>query len=295
MRINFIRVTGRPLLTPNPLNKWEKDAVFNAAAIYENEVFYLFYRAVEHPNYSVIGLAISTDGINFSRLSEPIIKPEYDYEKWGIEDPRITKIDDTYYMYYTAWDNKTPRIAWATSKNLFKWEKQGLLKPLDLFANNKDCALLPEKVGEYYYLFHRPYPNINLVKSKDLINWEENKTILKVRKNNWDCERIGIAAPPIKTPCGWLTIYHGVDFYRYYRLGLCILDLENPEKVIWRCNDPALSPEEGWEKCGDVNNVVFSCGAVLINETLYCYYGGADKYIGLATFNVNPLLKKINS
>ncbi|MFW6281770.1 MAG: glycosidase [bacterium] len=289
------RVSDEPVLKPRKNLDWEKDAVFNCGAHYENGIFYLLYRAVTHhpgdPNRSYIGYAESSDGINFKRLEEPVLSPGMvPEESQGVEDPRITKINNIYYMLYTAYDSENAQVALATSKDLKKWERKGIIISKDLFGENKDAALFPQKFDGKYVVMHRPHPDIYISYSEDLFNWE-NHTCIMEPEYDWESEKIGGGATPIKTEKGWLIIYHGVDKDLTYRLGIALLDLKNPAKVIKRQKEPILEPELDWELKGDVNNVVFSCGAVLIDKELWVYYGGADTVIGAARADISSFLE----
>lgn len=301
MIIKLKRLTETPVLEAIKDNEWESKAVFNTAAVKKDDLYHLLYRSsdsefslnTEKPDpeekfISYIGYAVSTDGINFNRLRDPVFKGEGPQEDWGVEDPRITKIDDTYYMLYTAfggrdWDDF--RISMATSKNLIDWKRQGVV----LDEANKDAALFPEKINDKYLLLHRRPPNIWLAESEDLKDWKQHQVILETRENSWEEKKIGIAGPPIKTDKGWILIYHGVDKDHVYRLGIAVLDLEDPSKVIFRQREPILEPELKWEKEGLVPNVVFSCGAVEENEEIIVYYGGADTVIAAASFKKEDL------
>ncbi|MFW5787728.1 MAG: glycosidase [Halanaerobiales bacterium] len=290
------RVKENPVLTPRENVDWEKDAVFNSGVYYEKGTFYLLYRAVAHreddPNRSSIGYAWSEDGINFKRKDQPVLRPGVVAEEsQGVEDPRITKIDDKYHMFYTAYDNEKARIARAESENLLDWERRGIVFPWGQFGDNKDAALFSEKINDRYVLLHRPVPDIYLSFSDDLENWTDHQCIMEPTFD-WESKKIGTGAQPIKTEAGWLLVYHGVDRDSVYRLGIALLDLENPSQVIKRQSEPILEPETEWELQGDVNNVVFTCGAVLVDGQLWVYYGGADTVIGLARAPIADFLKK---
>lgn len=287
------RVEQNPILTPRPEVEWESGAVFNTAVVYDRGAFHLLYRAVKHPNYSSIGYAKSADGIHFERLNEPVLVPGVPEEKGGVEDPRVTKIGETFYMLYTAWngewDGQVCQVALATSNDLLHWEKRGIVLGYDLFGNNKDAALFPERIGGKYVMIHRPIPNIWISYSEDPFSWKDHVCIME-RQFEWEAKKIGAAGPPIKTDKGWLFIYHGVDERSVYRLGIALLDLNDPTIVLKRQAEPILEPEESWELQGDVPNVVFSCGALLFDRDLWVYFAGADKVIGLAKGNVGDFL-----
>ncbi len=306
--MKLTRHEANPVLAPRPDHPWEKDAVLNSAVVRENGTIHLLYRAVSHnpedPNRSSIGYAWSTDGIHFERLDTPVLQPgEFPGEDKGCEDPRVTRIGDSYYMLYTAWDEKESKVAMATSANLRDWTRLGVVLPYQLFGHNKNAALFPEKVGGKFLLLHRPMGHgeffglpadkplhIMLSKSDDLRNWGDHRVLMEARPGKWDERKIGIAGPPIKTEKGWLLIYHGVANDGTYRLGAALLDLDDPARVLKRQDEPILEPETRWERVGDVPNVVFSCGAALIGDELWVYYGGADTVIGLARGSVKEFL-----
>lgn len=318
------------LLEPIESNEWEQDAVFNPTAIKEKGTIHLIYRAVKHPNYSSLGYA-KIRGSKIKRLDKPLIIPTEDYEKSGVEDPRITKIDDIYYLLYTAWDGINARVAYAESKDLKNFEKKGIISPniklsdaiklvnstyyKDLWDKrlknygdsiiwDKDAALFPEKINGKYAMLHRLDPDIQIVyfnKFKDLQNdnfWEKyfaniEEYIVMQPKYVWESQKVGAGPTPIKTEKGWLLIYHGADDKRVYRAGVALLDLKDPKKVIYRSNDFLFEPEYEWEKKGDVNNVVFPEGAVVIKDKLHIFYGAADTVIGEAVVGLEDLLKQL--
>jgi predicted GH43/DUF377 family glycosyl hydrolase len=175
-----------------------------------------------------------------------------------------------------------------STKDFRTYQKHGCILP-DM--DNKDVVLFPEKINGKYVMLHRIFPNMWIAYSEDLVNWHDHKVLMHVQPDGWDCDRIGAGAPPIKTEYGWLNFYHGVDHKRNYRLGILLLDLEDPSKVIGRSAHPILSPEKDYEKVGLVPNVVFTCGAIPMDGRYFVYYGGADKVIGVATMDLNDLKK----
>jgi predicted GH43/DUF377 family glycosyl hydrolase len=297
------RVGNEPILTPRKNVPWEKDAVLNAAAIHAEGKFHLFYRAVAHnpgdPNRSCIGHAWSTDGVHFERADEPILRPgECPEETQGVEDPRITKLGDTYHLVYTSYNLKQIQISRATSKDLVHWMRHGIMFGCDQMGNNKNGGLFPEKIDGRYALIHRPMDRgepheMWLSMSDDLVTWKHHRRLLRARRGevDWEYTKIGIGAPPHKTDSGWLMVYHAVDRKFVYRLGLVLLDLKDPTKVLKRTNEPILEPAADWEVKGDVGNVVFTCGTILLGNELWVYYGGADTVIGLAKGDVREFLK----
>lgn len=318
------RYEKNPILEPIQEHHWETKMVFNCAAVYKNNKIYLIYRGrgedmAENIPISRLGLAIfKKDGITLEkRYKKPIFEPGTWYEIAGCEDPRITKLNGKYYMLYTAYlgrkaepffEEESTNIAMASSTNLVDWERHGLLLPTVL-EPEKNGVFFPKKIKGYYVLYYRIHPDIYVTYSKSLENpkWIRHKEIAGPRKDSWDSWKIGAGPPPLETKDGWLFIYHGVNEEGsridsliqkkrpklIYRLGVMLIDKNNPEKILYRSENPILEPKEKYEKEGFVPNVVFSCGAVIIKDTLFVYYGGADTVIGLATCKLSELLKLI--
>ncbi len=297
------RHPANPILTPTD-NWWENRWVYNAAAAVYRGRIHLLYRAQGLDWISRLGLAVlGEDGVTVvERSPRPVFEPATDnpWERLGVEDPRVTRMGDVYYLCYTAASlypalkrrvSKRPtpfgdgvpwrtRIAIATTRNLRHFRRRAIA-----FRNwdNKNGALFPRKFAGRYLLLHRIFPDIHLGVSRDLHHWHNYGPILRVRPGKWDSNRIGIAGPPLPTPYGWLLIYHGVDEQRTYRLGVALLDLEDPRRVLGRSDDPILEPEEAYERSGLVPNVVFSCGAVNYRGQILVYYGAADSVVCLAS------------
>lgn len=302
-----VRVKQNPIFEPIADHKWENKAVFNAAAIDIKDEVHLMYRAMGDENISVIGHAASKDGIKFARDPEPAYVPREDFEKKktggnsGCEDPRITKIGDTVYMIYTAYDGQNATRAALTSistkdflaRRWDKWATPQLTTPENI--NDKDTCLLPEKIKGQYMILHRIDPML-CADFLDTLDFKKNKItrcieIMGPRRGMWDSVKIGIAGPPVKTKDGWLLIYHGVSKSSTYRLGAVLLDLKNPGVVLSRSVDTILEPIEKYEREGVVNNAVFSCGQVARGDVLYIYYGAADTRMAVAKVSIKKLLK----
>ena len=262
-------------------------------------------------NTSTLGYASSKNGFEIDeRLSYPIYTPRESFEEKpkdndfsGCEDPRITKLDDTLYMTYTAFNGKMARVALTSIKvNDFIKQKWDFTKPILISSPdkyNKNCVLFPEKIKNKYVFLHRvDGENIWIDFVSDLSfkkeKWLGGKILLKPRKDKWDSEKIGAAAAPIKTDSGWLLFYHGVSrTSKHYRVGAVLLDLNNPKKVIARMNAPLLEPRMFYEEEGQVKNVVFPCNAVLRDNKIFVYYGGADSVVGVASIGLKKLIKAI--
>ena len=281
------RYAGNPILKPRQEHPWEARAVFNCAVVCHNGLFHMLYRAVAMNLVSTIGYAVSRDGFDWLRLDRPVLELANDFETKGVEDPRITRIGDTFYMVYVAYSEQGVRVSLAASSNLIAWERLGVILPDE---DNKDAALFPEQIGGYYYLLHRRPPDVWIARSDDLLHWTDHQIIMRPRPGTWEALKIGAAGPPVKTDQGWLFFYHGVEEGKVYRLGVALLDLNDPTVVLKRQEEPILEPEEEWERHGDVANVVFSCGQVMTEDTLYLYYGGADSVIGVATADKGQVL-----
>lgn len=292
MTFRLQRHPDNPILRPNPLNDWEALNVFNPGVIYHNNLFHMFYRAQGLDYVSHIGYAVSSDGVHFNRLQQPVFSPELEDEKRGVEDPRLTYLQDEgrFIMAYTAYGatgSITPRF--AESCNLIEWRRLGALVEGE---DNKDHVLFPRKIKGRYVSFHRRPPSIWLAYSNDpeLSNWGDFVEVMGPREDGWDSKRVGGGGAPIETEHGWLVLYHAYDFDHVYRLGVCLLDLDDPRRVISRPRDFIMEPEMTWELKGDVPTVVFSAANPVVDGAVYVYYGGADRLIGLATCALDELV-----
>jgi len=295
---------GNAVLEPIKENAWESQAVFNPATIREGEHVLMIYRAVEGDNYSTLGYAkLDRSGKILERWPQPILRREAPHEQRGVEDPRIAKFDDRYFLVYVAYDSVTVRTCLASTTDFKKIQKHGIIIP-DLW--DKDAMFFPELVKGKLILMHRIEPNIQLAFFNDMEHllkpekdyWQKHVAALDkytaMRPQFWwEAKKIGGGAPPIPTQEGWLVIYHGVDDKLVYRAGAALLDYENPLRVIARFRDPILEPERQFEKVGDVPNVVFPTGTALFDDELLIYYGGADKAIGMAKASLEELLHEL--
>ena len=311
--IELTRAKANPIIVPIPDNSWESRATFNPGALYLDGKVHIVYRAMSEDNTSVMGYAVSNDGIKIDyRATEPIYVPRESFEQKGhpggnsgCEDPRLTKVGDKIYMLYTAFDGiNPPRVAMTHIKEAdflkekWEWSKPILISPPDI--DDKDACIFPEKIKGKYLFLHRVGNDIDYAFSSDLKfknnTWLEESRWVTPRRGMWDSEKVCISAPPIKTDDGWVLFYHGVsEEDRFYRVGALLLDLKNPTKILARTDKPLFAPETKYEKVGQVPNVVFPCGAVLIKNTFYVYYGGGDSVIGVATVNSKKLLEVLKS
>ena len=315
-RIKQIRLTrfpGNPVIKPNPKLSWQSRAVFNPTALYEYGRVHLAYRAMSEDNTSVIGFASSGDGYTFEdQPPEPIYTPRENFEATlvpggnsGCEDPRLTRIDDTIFMLYTAFNGRSePRVALTHISvddfiaRCWNWSRPILISPPNV--PDKDAAIFPKKINGKYAILHRLGVSIWLDMVDDL-KFEGNKwlgghIIMSPKDELADTEKVGISGPPIETKYGWLLLYHCVSRKTQpmtYYVATALLDLKDPSKVIARRKVPILEPETPYELYGQVNNVVFPCGAVIIGEDLFVYYGGADSVIGVATMKITELMNSL--
>jgi len=310
-RFHFKRFSGNPIIIPKIKNKWEAQATFNPAAILLNRETHIMYRAMSSDNKSSFGYAMTKNGTDIlERLPTPVYVPREDFENKkgdsqnsGCEDPRLTKIGKNIYLCYTAYSGiGSPRVAISsiTEKDFishnWKWEKPFLITPPGF--DDKDACLFPEKFSLGYFIIHRVGNEIcgDYLSSLDF-NHESVKRCLRIigpRINAWDSSKVGITAPPVKTKYGWLLLYHGVSkSHNTYRIGCVLLDLKDPTIVLARSTDPIFEPKEDYEKNGIVNNVVFPCGMIIKNKLLYIYYGGGDRVVGVATMELDVILKAL--
>lgn len=296
--MRLTRHPENPVLKPEPASAWEALNVFNPSVIVHNGLWHMHYRAQGLDYVSRIGYAVSTDGVHWNRLREPVLVPQGDAEARGVEDPRVTELNGRFYMAYTAYGRGGPHPAtgtmptnitpmYAVSDDLIRWERLG---PVVLNEDNKDHALFPELVAGNYVTFHRRPPSIWLGFSQDVLNWGDHVEIIAPRPGLWDGKRVGAGGPPIRTEQGWLVLYHGYDEKHVYCMGTALLDLEDPRKVLKRPEQPILEPQETWEIKGDVPNVVFGCANPVSDGVVHLYYGAADRVIGLATAPLEELL-----
>ena len=309
-KVTVKRSPKNPIIAPRKGVAWESTATFNPGAIELGGKIHILYRAMSADNTSVFGYASSKDGVTIdTRSADPIYVPRESFEQKltpngnsGCEDPRLVKVADKIYMTYTAFDGKNPpRIALTSisTENFLEqkwlWSKPVVISPSNL--DDKDAFVFPEKVDGKYLIIHRYGESIDYALASSLsfsssTPLEENLWITR-REGWWDSKKVGAAAPPIKTKAGWVMLYHGVSDEGVYRVGAVLLDLKNPLNVIGRTDHPILEPETPYEKTGIVSNVVFPCGAVLKDGTLFIYYGAADKVCGVATLKMDDLIETL--
>jgi predicted GH43/DUF377 family glycosyl hydrolase len=299
----FYRNKLNPILTaadwPYPVN-----SVFNPGAVLlPDGTTLLLCRVEDRRGHSHFCAARSANGIDGWRIDpQPTLLPDPEHfpeELWGIEDPRITFIPELgkYAIVYTAFTRDGPGVALAFTEDFHHFERYGLI----MQPEDKDAALLPHRIGGSWALIHRPVSapraHMWMSYSPDLRHWGSHKLMLEARRGGWwDANKIGLSAPPIETPQGWLVIYHGVRMTAaggLYRLGLALFDLHTPERCLKRSDEWIFGPEEPYERHGDVDKVVFPCGCTIApdGDTLRLYYGAADSSIALASGSVRAILE----
>lgn len=324
---------GNPVLSPNSANSWESLCVLNPAVELQDGVFKMLYRAAgeDEEHYIYLGLATSLDGLHFKReFDRPVVSPDKNgADGGGIEDPRVIKLGDHYYITYAArpyypgqyWlpagekkvaehasveplrlkDNKTGTFL-AMTKDFIHFKKLGRIT--DSRLDNRDVILFPEKVNGRYVLLSRPMewtgseyntpvPSIWISYSDDLMEWDTH-TLLAGPKEWWENKKLGASTPPVKTEKGWLLLYHGVaQCDGMYRVGALLLDLENPNKILSRTKDFIMEPEFPYETEGFYNGCVFPTGNVVVDGTLYVYYGAGDRFVCVATCKLDELMNEL--
>ncbi|MBK8625380.1 MAG: pesticidal protein Cry7Aa [Saprospiraceae bacterium] len=339
----MIQVTKHGVILEKTNLDFENEGVLNPGAIVHENQIHLFYRAVRFGNHSTIGYCILDTPLTVVyRLQTPLIEPEHAYESKGLEDPRIVKIDDTFYLTYTAYNGTNALGAVATSKDLKVWDKKGIIVPQITYETfrylaetngslngkylrynehirsleaphdevllwDKNLIFFPRRIKGKLCFLHRIKPDVQILIAIDELSdltkefWHQYITNIKEHIvltpiYNHEVSYIGGGCPPIETASGWLIIYHGVhDSVKGFVYSACaaLLDLDDPQKEIARLPYPLFFPEFAWELKGEVNNVCFPTGVVVINEILYIYYGAADERIACASVNINILLDEL--
>ncbi|HVW95502.1 MAG TPA: hypothetical protein VHA56_06010 [Mucilaginibacter sp.] len=314
---------------------FENEAVLNPAAMQTGNKVHLFYRAVHVKNQSCIGYCRLDGPLNIEQKDDkPLLSPEFDYERHGMEDPRIVCIDGVYYLSYVAFDGNNALGALATSTDLKTFKRQGIIVPkitykdFDRLTQNdpelnkrylpyhpganiladKDFVFFPRRINGKLTFLHRIKPDIQIAAVDSLEEltgdfWEEyfkhfgDHIFLKPKFAHEICY-IGAGCPPIETKEGWVVIYHGVKQRENgYEYSCCValMDLEDPQKEIARLPYPLFKPELPYELKGDVDDVCFPTGTSLFGGVLYIYYGAADELIACASVKWADLLDELVS
>ncbi len=307
IKVTAQRLSDEPILRPGP--SWSEFGLFNPAAIKVDGKTVLLFRAQDRNHTSRIGYAESEDGIHFNVRPEPVLAPEAEYEAHGgVEDPRVVRINGTYYLTYTGYDLHSAQLCLATSTDLIHWERQGVILPAYKGTWNtqwtKSGAIVPVQINGKWWMYYlgtrtdsdgksRDY--MGIASSEDLLHWRDatDKPVLDRRPGAFDSRVMEPGPPPFITNAGILLLYNGADDKLIYGPGWVLFDRQDPRRVIARADHPFAVPTLDWETVGNVPNVIFLEGAVpkgnpvaYVAGTLSAdleltgYYGAADKYIG---------------
>jgi predicted GH43/DUF377 family glycosyl hydrolase len=293
------RYPHNPILTKDDV-PYPVATVHNAGVVRFNDRYIMIFRSHRLNGRSILGKAESDDGFNFKVDKEPFMVPATEgifkeYEEYGIEDPRIVFLDGEHLITYSAYSRHGVRIGLAKTRDFKYVERFSFITEADY----RNVVIFPEKFNGLYARLDRPHSEISpwsiwISYSPDLKYWGESKLIMKPLQYHWDEMKIGPGAPPVKTPRGWLNIYHGVFPTMdgcVYRLGVALHDLEDPSRIIAVGDEWILQPEEVYEITGYVHNVVFTCGAVPGEDgSIKIYWGGADKVMCVGTADMEELV-----
>jgi len=252
------------------------------------------YRGVDYlTTLSHLRLLCSDDDVHFYEPEGyPRLTGEGELQAFGIEDCRVSLLEDMYYLTFTAVSANGVGVALRTTPDWKHFQQHGMILP----PHNKDCAIFEEKINGRYYALHRPSSvdiggnYIWLAESPDGIHWGNHQCLLTTRRDSWDSVRIGAGAAPIKTEKGWLSIYHGANSQHQYCLGAFLMDLKNPSRVLARTEDPIMIPTAGYELTGFFGHVVFTNGHIIKGDEITIYYGAADEHVCGARFSLNTIL-----
>ncbi len=298
----FKRHGSNPILTADDLS-YPANSVSNAAATKLGEDTLLLLRVEDRRGLSHFTVARSRDGYSDWRIDKsPTFLPDpenHPEEIWGVEDPRITMLEESglYLVAYTAYSRGGPLVALATTRDFVTYQRLGPVMP----PEDKDAALFPVRFDGRFALIHRPLPGMSGVGahiwvsfSPDLKHWGDHQILIPARLGAWwDAYKIGLSPPPLRTDEGWLVMYHGVHHTvagAIYRLGLALLDIEEPQRVLLRGDEWVFGPQESYERQGDVADVVFPCGWVHEGDELRLYYGASDSSLAVATAPMSKVL-----
>jgi len=299
----FRRYEGNPILTTHDW-PYAVNAVFNAGAINVDNETLLLVRCEDMRGFSHLTVARSADGLtNWKIDSAPTMEADHDSreERWGLEDPRLIWLEEQkqFAITYVSFSEGGPVVSLAITKNFKTFARLGALLP----PEDKDACLLPRRFKGRFALIHRPIvrgeAHMWISFSPDLKHWGDHRVLIMTRSAYWDCHRVGLGCQPIETEAGWLIFYHGVRITAagaIYRVGLALLDLHEPWKVLKRSDEWVLGPQTFYERVGDVGDVVFPTGVVVTpaNE-LRLYYGAADCTVAVAMANLSDVLDFVST
>ena len=294
------RYEGNPILTKHDV-PYPVETVHNAGATKFEDRYILLFRSHLRNGRSIIGIACSDDGYNFHVNSKPFMVPSIEgvfsrFEEYGVEDPRICSIDGVYYITYSAYSRFGVRIGLARTRDFKTVERISLISEPDM----RNVVIFPETFNGRYARLDRPHSEINpwsiwLSWSPDLMHWGESEPVINPVTYHWDQMKVGPGATPVRTPDGWLNLFHGVFPTMdgsVYRLGVALHDIASPATVLGVADEWILSPEDSWELTGYVHNVVFSCGAIAEDDgALKIYWGAADTVMCVGTARIADLVQ----
>ena len=291
----FRRYGKNPIILPDATKGYESKHTYNPAAIVHDNKIYLIYRA--EGESSSLCLAVSEDGFNFKKHDDnPIIKPTIAEEKGGCEDPRITKIGDTFHLLYTSYNGQQPvtsetiNESYATSLDGIHWEKKGIL-----VRGLKSAALFPSKIQGKYFMFIGG-ENIKVAESVNLVDWDIDETaVLDTRENKFDNRYVEVGPPPFIYKDKIVFFFNTADKEGTFYTSLALFDKDNPRKLVYRAEKPLMIPTEKYEREGYVKNVIFGSGLVEFKGTYFYYYGAADTTVCVATISKIELEKYLSS
>ncbi|MGO4497205.1 glycoside hydrolase family 130 protein [Paenibacillus sp. 2RAB27] len=270
------------------LNKNDPRYNYEDSRVVKEQGRYAYLTSISH-----LRVARSKDGVRFVIDEHPSLFPIDAEETWGIEDPRITQLGNRYYITYSAVSPKGVAVRLAVTDDFHNFERLGLILP----PENKDVAIFPGKIEGKYFMLHRPVPKsigspeMWIAESPDLMHWGNHRFLIGLSEQSWDNGRIGGGAVPFLTNDGWLELYHGADVNDRYCMGAVLLDRKDPGKVLARSRVPVLMPETDYEMNGFFGGVVFSCGVLLMDQTVRMYYGAADEVMACADLSLEDIYR----
>lgn len=318
--VSLCRYADNPIISPRPAYAWEAMTTLNPAAFVLDDRVHILYRAQGHDYISHLGYAISGDGYTVThRFDDPIFTDKTLEQAaisgeavaygsggglGGIEDPRVTVLEDRVHMAYVAYDGYSPpRLAYSSiavedfRKQNWRWSIPQYMSPPGMV--DKSGAIFPKKINGRYAILHRIFPDIQIDYRDELVfgpgHYLKVDGVIKARQSGWDSRKIGCGPPPMWTEHGWLMIYYGVDDRHAveYRIGAMLLDHDDPMKVILRSETPILSPERLYELSGFKPGILYPCGSVIKDNQLFVYYGAADQHVCLATADLNEFIDQL--
>lgn len=293
----FVDYPKNPILAPG--KDFTSKGIFNPTVIKEGREFFMLFRAETDDGLTGrIGLAMSSDGIHFTIYPKPVIVPSSDFDRFGCEDPRVVKFGDTYFLTYVGNSGgyNVGNICLATSKDLFHWEKHGsVLQPMEGRWDSgqiKAGVIVPDKINGKYIMYfmgeERPWVTaIGIAYSEDLFRWYEpqDEPVIIPRKGYFDCQGVEPGPTPVLLKEGILLIYNGWGEDSIYKPGGILFQIDEPARVIKRTDEPLLLPSRDYGEGFGTGNHVVSEGLIIDRDRWLLYYGAADRFTCLATYN----------